>query len=169
MKHLMFAALSVLPIVAFAADATPDMSFYKSLAEGGIAEVRDGKLAQEKSKDPKIQDFGAMMVKDHSAANQDLMALAQSKGIKLPSGPGMGADTTKIKLDVLSDLSGSSFDKSYVKGQVKGHRDTVELLQKEISSGQDAQAKAFAQKILPTVQAHQQQIEGIATSMGISN
>ena len=165
MKYLLLVALSALPIVALAADATPDMSFYKSLAEGGIAEVRDGKLAQERSKDPKIQDFGAMMVKDHSAANQDLMALAQSKGIKLPSGPGMGADTKKAELDV---LTGETFDKSYVKSQVKGHRETLALLQKEISSGQDPQAKAFAQKILPTVQAHQQQIDGIATSMGIS-
>jgi putative membrane protein len=166
MKHLLLVALSALPIVALAADATPDMSFYKALAEGGIAEVRDGKLAQERSKDPKIQDFGAMMVKDHSAANQDLMALAQSKGIKLPSGPGMGADAKKAELDV---LTGETFDKSYVKGQVKGHRETLELLQKEIASGQDPQAKAFAQKILPTVQAHQQQIDGIATSMGIKN
>ena len=36
-----------------------------------------------------------MMVKDHAAANQELMALAQSKGLKLPKGPGMGADTTQ--------------------------------------------------------------------------
>lgn len=169
MKHLIFAALSALPIAAFAADASPDMSFYKSLAEGGIAEVRDGKLAQAKAADPKIKDFGAMMVKDHSAANEELMALAQSKGIKLPSGPGMGADTTKMKLDVLSDLSGSSFDKSYVKGQIKAHRDTIELLQKEISTGQDTQAKAFAQKVLPTVQSHLHAIQDIATGMGITS
>ena len=71
-----------------------------------------------------------MMVKDHSAANQELMSLAQSKGMKLPDGPGMGADATKMKLDV---LSGETFDKSYVKGQIKAHRETVELLQKEIS------------------------------------
>jgi putative membrane protein len=161
----MLVALAALPAAGFAASATPDMSFYKSLAEGGIAEVRDGKLAQEKAKDPKIKDFGAMMVKDHSAANQELSALAQSKGIKLPEGPGIGADTTKAKLDV---LSGETFDKSYVKGQVKAHRQTVDLLQKEISGGQDAQAKAFAQKVLPTVQSHLQAIEGIASGMGIS-
>ena len=165
MKLVTLAALSALPLAALAASATPDMSFYKSLAEGGIAEVRDGKLAQQKSADPKIKDFAAMMVKDHTAANQDLMALAQSKGIKLPGGPGIGADTKKAELEV---LSGETFDKSYVKSQVKGHRATVELLQKEISTGQDAQAKAFAQKVLPTVQSHLQAIEGIATSMGIS-
>jgi putative membrane protein len=165
MKHVMLVALSALPVAAFAASGTPDMSFYKSLAEGGIAEVRDGKLAQQKSADPKVKDFAAMMVKDHTAANEELMALAQSKGIKLPGGPGIGADTKKAELDV---LTGETFDKSYVKSQVKGHRETVDLLQKEISSGQDAQAKAFAQKVLPTVQSHLKAIEGIATSMGIS-
>jgi len=169
MKLMILAALSALPIAAFAADATPDMSFYKSLAEGGIAEVRDGKLAEAKAADPKIKDFGAMMVKDHSAANQELMTLAQSKGIKLPDGPGMGADATKMKLNVLADLSGASFDKSYVKGQVKAHRDTVALLQNEISTGKDPEAKAFAQKVLPTVQSHLKAIEGIATGMGITN
>ena len=166
MKHVMLAALIALPVAAFAASATPDMSFYKSLAEGGIAEVRDGKLAEHKSADPKIKDFAAMMVKDHTAANQELMALAQSKGIKLPGGPGIGADTKKAELDV---LTGETFDKSYVKSQVKGHRDTVDLLQKEISSGQDAQAKAFAEKVLPTVQSHLKAIEGIATSMGVTS
>lgn len=166
MKHVILAALSALPVAAVAASATPDMSFYKSLAEGGIAEVRDGKLAQQKSVDPKIKDFAAMMVKDHTAANQELTALAQSKGIKLPGGPGIGADTKKAELDV---LTGETFDKSYVKSQVKGHRDTVDLLQKEIATGQDTQAKAFAQKVLPTVQSHLKAIEGIATSMGLTS
>jgi putative membrane protein len=166
MKHAVLVALSAVPMAALAASATPDKSFYKSLAEGRIAEVRDGKLAQEKATDPKIKDFGAMMVKDHTAANEELQNLAQSKGIKLPHGPGMGADTTKAKLDV---ESGHTFDKSYVKSQVKAHRDTVDLLQKEISSGQDAQAKALAQKVLPTVQSHLQAIEGIAAGMGIEH
>jgi putative membrane protein len=165
MKLLILAALSVLPLTALAANATPDKSFYKSLAEGGIAEVRDGNLAQKKSSNQQIKDFGAMMVKDHTAANQDLMALAQSKGIKLPTGPGIGADTKKGELDV---LTGETFDKSYVKSQIKAHKDTIALLQKEIADGQDADAKALAQKLLPTVQSHLQAVQGIATSMGIS-
>jgi putative membrane protein len=107
-----------------------------------------------------------MMVKDHTAANEELKNLAQSKGIMLPHGPGIAADTTKAKLDA---ESGQTFDKAYVKSQVKAHRDTVDLLQKEISSGQDAQAKALAQKVLPTVQSHLQAIEGIATGMGIEH
>ena len=164
MKYFVLAALTALPMAAFAASATPDMRFYKSLAAGGLAEVRDGKLAQDKGADQKIKDFGAMMVKDHSAANEELMGLAQSKGITLPTVPAMRAHTTKMSLDA---LSGETFDKAYVKSQIKAHKGTVALLQKEIASGQDAQAKAFAQKALPTVQSHLEAIEGIGSGMGI--
>jgi putative membrane protein len=166
MKHLLLVAVSALPLAAMAADASPDQSFYKHLAEGNIAEVRDGRLAEKKAADQKIKDFGAMMVKDHSAAGQELAALAQSKGIKLPDGPGMGADTKKAELEM---LSGETFDKSYVKSQIKAHEETVALLQKEIATGQDAQAKAFAQKVLPTVQSHLQAIQGIAAGMGMKS
>ena len=82
---------------------------------------------------------------------------------KLPTGPGIGADTKKGELDM---LTGETFDKAYVKSQVKAHKDTIALLQKEIANGQDADAKALAQKLLPTVQSHLQAIQGIATSMG---
>lgn len=47
-----------------------------------------------------------------------------------------------------------AFDKSYIKSQGKAHTKTMALLRKEISSGQDTDAKAFARSILPTVQSH---------------
>jgi putative membrane protein len=71
----------------------------------------------------------------------------------------------KAKLNV---LSGETFDKSYVKGQISAHQDTIALFQKEISSGQDADAKAFASATLPTVRAHLQAITSIATAMGVA-
>jgi predicted outer membrane protein len=82
------------PLSVFAAD-NPDMSFYKKAAEGGLAEVELGKLAQEKSPTQSVKDFGAMMVKDHSAANQKLETVASGKNIKLPTSPSVGQMGTK--------------------------------------------------------------------------
>src|ERR1700730_11243945 len=75
--------------IAFAREGAdnPDMSFYKKAAEGGLAEVELGKLAQEKSPTQSVKDLGAMMVKDHSAANRKLETVAASKNIKLPTSP----------------------------------------------------------------------------------
>ena len=153
--------LIIASAAAFA--AAPDASFYKTLAQGGIAEVEAGKLAQQKGADPKVKDFGAMMVKDHSAANEQLKALAAGKGIDLPGSSSTSQMATKAKLEV---LSGGTFDKSYVEDQVKAHRDTVELLKKEIATGQDPDAKAFAQKVLPTVESHLRAINQIAAAGG---
>jgi putative membrane protein len=163
MKGTFFALVLSLPMIALAA-SNPDASFYKSAAEGGIAEVDAGRLAQEKANSQQVKDFGAMMVKDHSAANEKLQALASSKGITLPTSPSAAQMATKAKLDV---LSGDTFDKSYVKGQISAHQQTVALFRKEISSGQDADAKAFASATLPTVRAHLKAITAIAADMGI--
>jgi putative membrane protein len=146
---------------AAALAAALDASFYKTLAQGGIAEVEAGQLAQRNGADAKVKDFGAMMVKDHSAANEQLKALAAGKGMDLPGSSSPSQMATKAKLEV---LSGDTFDRSYVEDQVKAHRDTVELLKTEIAAGQDPDAKAFAQKVLPTVQSHLQAISQIAAA-----
>jgi putative membrane protein len=163
MKGTFFALMLTLPMAAMAA-SNPDASFYKNAAEGGISEVDAGHLAQDKGNSQKVKDFGAMMVKDHSAANEKLQALASSKNVTLPTSASVGQMATKAKLDV---LSGDTFDKSYVKGQISAHRDTIALFRKEISSGQDADAKAFATATLPTIKAHLKAITAIATDMGI--
>jgi putative membrane protein len=165
MKRLCLSILLSAPLAVWAADATPDSSFYKNAAEAGISEVDAGNLASEKATDPKVKDFGAMMVKDHSAANDKLKALADTKGVKLPTSASVGQMATQAKLKV---LSGDTFDKSYIKGQIKAHQDTIALLKKEIASGQDAEAKAFAQTILPTVRAHLKAANAIAAADGVS-
>jgi putative membrane protein len=67
---------------------------------------------------------------------------------------------------MLDAKSGASFDKDYVNGQIKDHKDTIDLLKKEIATGQDPEAKAFASQTLPTVEAHLAKINQIAASMG---
>ena len=163
MNPKFFALVLALPVAAFAAN--PDATFFKNAAEGGIAEVEAGHLAQDKGNSRQVKDFGAMMVKDHSAANDKLQALAASKTVVLPTTSSVEQMAAKTKLNV---LSGETFDKSYVKGQISAHQDTIALFQKEISSGQDADAKAFASATLPTVRAHLQAITSIATAMGVA-
>jgi putative membrane protein len=163
MKTTLFALACALPLVAFAAD-NPDESFYKKAAEAGMAEVAAGHMAQEKGSSQAVKDFGAMMVKDHTAANNKLKTLATAKSIKLPDSAGM---MNKAKEKMTDMKSGDSFDKDYVKGQIKAHEDTVDLLQKEIDSGKDPEAQAFAKETLPKVKTHLQKINQIAATEGV--
>jgi putative membrane protein len=145
---------------------SPDSSFFKSAAEGGMSEVELGQLAQQKAASPAVKDFGAMMVKDHTAANDKLKALAASKQVSLPDNSSVMQKATKTKLNM---LSGDTFDKSYVKGMIEDHKTDIKEFQKEASQGKDPDAKAFAAATLPTLQAHLTKIQSIAAAAGIKD
>ena len=163
MKGILTLLVLMAPLVAIGADSNPDATFYKKAAEGGIAEVAAGNLAQQKGNSQAVKDFGAMMVKDHSAANDKLQVLAASKSISLPTSASIGEMATKAKLDV---LSGDTFDKSYIKSQIKDHRGAIALFNKEIASGQDPDAKAFASATLPTRRMHLKKVDALAADAG---
>jgi putative membrane protein len=148
--------------LAFGAD-DPDATFYKKAAESGIFEVDAGNQAQQKATAQPVKDFGAMMVKDHTAANSQLTTLAASKNISLPTSASVGEMAEKAKLDV---LMGDTYDKSYIKGQIKAHHEAVALFKKEIATGQDADAKSFARQTLPTLKQHLKAARDIATQNG---
>lgn len=164
MKYFAASLVLLLPIAAFSAEI-PDAKFYRDAAEGGLAEVAMGNLAQQKAQSPSVKEFGAQMVKDHSAANEKLKALAQSKNITLPGNPSVSEIEAKSKLQV---LSGQSFDKSYIKGMIKDHEEDIAEFKKEATSGQDPDARAFANATLPTLEMHLKKIQAIAANAGVS-
>ena len=73
MKTLLLCVMAM-PLVALAASNSPDASFYKKAAEAGISEVDLGNLAEQKSPDQQVKDFGAMMVKDGGAARPNALS-----------------------------------------------------------------------------------------------
>jgi putative membrane protein len=164
MKAFAGSLILLFPLTVIAADI-PDVKFYRDAAEGGMAEVAMGNLAQQKSHSQSVRDFGARMVKDHSAANERLKALAESKNITLPANPSVEEMTAKAKLQA---LSGDTFDKSYIKGMIKDHEEDIAEFKKEATSGQDPDARAFARAALPTLEAHLKRIQAIAADAGVS-
>jgi putative membrane protein len=164
MKRFISCLIVAIPVIAWGADKSSDQDFFKHAAEGGIAEVAAGGLAQTKGSSQAVKEFGAMMVKDHTDANAKLQSIAAGENVNLPSSSGAMHMASKAKLEV---LTGDTFDKAYIKNQVSAHERTVSLFKKEIASGTDAQAKAFAKETLPTVQAHLRKIRAIAAQAGV--
>ena len=145
-------AVSVLFVsAAVAQQPNPDQSFFTQAAEGGLAEVDAGKLAQAKGSSPAVKEFGVQMVTDHGKANAKLKSIAASKQVMLPSQPNAEHQAMKKKLE---GLNGPAFDAAYMQGQVSDHEKVAALLEQEAAGGKDAQAKTFAAETLPTVQMH---------------
>lgn len=139
-----------------------DAKFAVAAANGGMAEVELGNLAQEKAVNPKVKDFGAMMVRDHSKANDELKALAKSKGITLPDA--LDKDEQKVKND-LSAKSGAKFDKAYVSNMIDDHKADIKEFEKAAGNLKDADLKAFANNTLPTLKMHLAAIQKIHDGM----
>jgi putative membrane protein len=141
----------------------PDTTTKHFLIVASIAnlhEVSSGELATQKAKKPDVKSFGQMMVKDHGQAEQQLMQLAKSRGINLPS-----AATGGIQPDLNLKNAGDNFDKLYVHAMVGGHGNTVQVFQNYAVNGKDPAVKAWAQKMLPTLKMHLEQIKMIEKQM----
>ncbi len=142
--------------------SSDDAKFATTAAVGGMAEVALGKLAVTKTSNAAIKDFANMMITDHGQANAELASIASAKNITLPTEP----DSAHLKkADELSKLSGKKFDKAYVDAMIDGHKKTLDLMNNEAKNGSDSTLKAFAAKIVPTVQKHLDAINKIHDSM----
>ncbi|RDC54458.1 DUF4142 domain-containing protein [Pedobacter chinensis] len=139
-----------------------DAKFTTSAAVGGMAEVELGKLALQKSNNAQVKEFATMMVNDHGKANTELMEIAATKNITLPT---TVDEEHQKKMDDLSKKSGSDFDKAYVDAMVDGHKSTLKLMEDESKNGADADLKAFATKTAPIVQSHLTMINRIKDGM----
>ena len=131
--------------------SSADRRFMDKAAQGGMAEVKLGQLAQEKGSSPAVKDFGKRMVTDHSKANDQLKNIASQKGVNLP-----GAIDAKDQAtyDRLSKLSGSEFDNEYMRDMVKDHQMDVNEFRHEQQTAKDTDVKSFAQQTLPTLEQH---------------
>lgn len=139
-----------------------DAKFAVEAANGGMGEVNMGKIAQQNAANPRVKSFGAMMVNDHSKANDELMALAKEKNITLPAA--VNEDEQKMEAD-LTKKTGKDFDKAYVDGMVKDHKDDIKAFEDASKNCKDPDIKAFAAKTLPTLRMHLDSIEAIKASM----
>jgi len=141
--------------VAIAADTglTPgDRAFLNKVAQGNQMEVAAGKLAAQRAMDPTVKQFGERMVSDHSAANDALKTLADSKQMPLTDSVSEEGHTALGKLE---GLNGTEFDKAYSQMMVKDHVTDISEFEKETAKKEaDADVKAYAQQTLPTLRHH---------------
>jgi putative membrane protein len=147
------------------ANATVDkdaVDFAQEAAEGGMMEVQLGQIAQKNSSTKSIQDFGKMMVDDHSALNDKLKDLASKKNVSLPS---TLTNDQQQKVDKLSKETGKDFDKDYVSMMIDDHKKDIDKFKKAGKNIKDADFKDFVIKALPTLQKHLDAIEAIHKKM----
>jgi putative membrane protein len=139
-----------------------DAKFAVDAADGGLAEVELGKLAQQKATNPQLKEFGAMMVSDHSIINEKMTNIAKNKGITLPKV--VGEYRQKLRKE-LSDKSGKDFDRAYTTAMIKDHKDDIKTFEVALKELRDTDLRTFASTNLPILKKHLSAIEKIDADM----
>lgn len=142
--------------LALAANTKAD-AFMKKAIAGNLAEIKVGQLAQQKGASEGVRHFGTVLEQDHSKANQQAMAAASSMGVTPPAAP---TPKQQAVYQRLASLSGSQFDKAFVKAMVKDHKKDIAEYKKE-SKMSNSPAASYAQQTLPDLHKHLQLAESL--------
>ena len=130
----------------------PEVSdFMVKAADAGMAEVELGNLAQQNGSSQRVKDFASMMIRDHSAANEELKGIASTKNVTLPATLG---DKHQKHFEAMRKMTGADFDKHYMEMMAKDHQEVISMFEDASKNSTDAEAKAFAEKTLPILKTH---------------
>jgi Predicted outer membrane protein len=128
-----------------------DREFTVMASMSNYAEIQAGQLADNKAQNEGIDDFGEMMVEDHTNAGNQLKSIASELSLQVKD----SLDAEHVLLmDTLQTVTGRAFDSVYIHSQVRDHHKAIALFQNEAQNGQNMKLKKFANDLLPKLQMH---------------
>jgi putative membrane protein len=150
------------PREAEKATAAHDLDAAKVLAtlhQDNQNEIDIGKLAQQRGASKHTQEFGAMLVRDHTTADRKIMAYVKENNVVLESGDAMKLTEEKAKegrelMAKLRGLRGAELDKEFAAAMKEGHEKAIALVKDADDDVKDAKLKALLIELRPTLEMH---------------
>lgn len=142
-----------------------DGVFVRKALSGDMAEVKLGKLALQKSSDPKVKQFAQQMISDHTKLSNRMKPIAEQLGVQAPTK--LDKDARKT-LDKLSALSGTAFDHAYMKDMVKDHERDLREFKQAASATRNPALRKAANHGAQVISAHLEDAQQIAGQHGVS-
>ena len=128
-----------------------------------------GELAKKNGSAKAVKDFAQTMITDHTGANKQAVALATKLNVTpqdndISKQLKSGGDQSNANLQ---GLKGAAFDSAYIANEVTYHQAVLDALDKTlIPQTQNADLKAFLQKIRPVVAAHLDRAKTVQSGLG---
>lgn len=126
---------------------SPDIEFAQKASTGGKHEVDGAKFAAGKASNAAVKALANRLVKDHTAANNELTGMMKKKQI-------MAATDDTPATEAWRNETGAAFDRAYIDHVIAEHEKDIALFEAESKNGGDAELKAWAGKKLPTLREH---------------
>jgi len=140
-----------------------DEQFVKMASSSNSLEIALGGQAVQKGNAESVKMFGKKMSEDHGKAGVELADLAKSKGWELPQ---KLEPAHQEEVDKLARLNGEEFDREFAVAMLKSHQEAVALFENAAgNSDLDADLKRWASEKLPTLKAHLEEAERLASQI----
>jgi putative membrane protein len=130
-----------------------DEDFIKEVAQASQIEIEASTLAMTKAQNAEVKAFAAKLVKEHTAASQELNTLVKSKRAEWKDDDPQLKEQ-KQKHESLQTLTGAEFDKEYLEDMISDHESTIARVAKYSLNANDTALKAFADKCQPELREH---------------
>ena len=167
-KAIGFAAALTLAAGAAYAQAPNDAQIAHIAYTAGNIDIAAGKQALATSHNKAVLDFANEMVRDHTAVNDQALALVKKLGVTPqdnPTSQSLSKDAA-AKLKTYSSLKGAAFDKAYINNEVAYHK-TVNgaLANTLIPNAKNAELKSLLETGLKLFKEHQMHAEHLAATV----
>jgi putative membrane protein len=139
--------------------------FFKKAASAGALKVQLSRFAMDQARREEVKKFAQKLMEARTKSNQELLAIAQRKGITIPQG--LLPKDADVLIKVGSAKVGD-FEVTYVKAQIESHDAAVKLLEALAKEGSDPEFKAWAEKTLTSVRELQKEAQALSETIAKS-
>jgi putative membrane protein len=140
-----------------------DKRWLKVHIQTNLFEIAGGQAAVDRAVTREVREFGAELVRDHTAALEEATALAQRLRVNVPAEP---APLQRWALRATQEFSGIDFDRWFTDLQVEGHRQAIVEAVTEVAKGCNRKVRRLAAASLPVLQRHLTRAEEILAELG---
>jgi putative membrane protein len=151
-----------------ASPALNDPTIVAIFDNANTADIETGQLATERGSTKAVRDFGAMLVRDHSAVRKQGRDLAQKLGVTpTPPADDASARAHAEAMTTLRGKQGADFDRAFLDHEVKFHQDVIDAVNGTLLPAiQNAELKALVVKVAPAFQAHRDAAANLRQKVG---
>jgi putative membrane protein len=125
-----------------------------------------GQLAEKRSQNADVREFGAMMSRVHADTTAKLLAVLDKDRLPKPSkSPNPDPNQAKLLTDLVHATKGQ-FDRAYAHSQVVVHQQALALMQEYAAAGDNPDLKQLAKDTEPVVQRHLDMAQKLEAQLG---
>jgi putative membrane protein len=158
----------IAPVTTASAQGVTDPQIASIVVTANQVDIDAGKLAEARSKNAQVKQFGRQMVTDHSGVNKQATDLVTRLKVTPQDNPTSqslksGGDSNLAHLKM---LKGTQFDQEYVDHEVAYHQQVLDAIDKTlIPNAKNDELKQLLIKVRPAIAAHLEHAKMVQSSL----